>query len=186
MKTMLRAALAILIIAVVACSQKGLDSRLIVEPKPVPGVDFTQYKTWSWGRQGEYVQTGIEALDAPEFRAGVGNHTISEMSKLGYTHVDGAPDMLLMFHVAVEERYDEVKMNPAYQGYDMAGANVNSDDMWKEGSLIMFVIDAKSGQQIWGSTATAELDELADYETKKKRFNEVITKMLADFPKRPQ
>jgi hypothetical protein len=49
---------------------------------------------------------------------------------------------------------------------------------------MLFVIDAKTGSQIWGSKAMAELDKQSDFETKKKRFNQVVTEMLADFPKR--
>jgi len=151
---------------------------------PRAGTDFSKYKTWGWGRQGEYVVTGDATLDNPEFRQAVGAHTVEEMNKLGYQHVDSNPDMLIMFHVMIQERYDEVKANPAYQQYDMAWANASSDDTWKEGTLMIFAIDAKSMQQIWGSTATAELDKQSDFQTKKKRFNEVVTKMLANFPPR--
>lgn len=186
MKTLLRVALPIMILALVACSQKGFNTGLVIEPKPVPGIDFTPYKTWSFGRQGEYVKTGDAILDDPGFRQSVANHTTNEMTKLGYTYVTSAPDLLLMYHVIIQDRYDEVKANEAYNGYDMAWANVSSDDVWKEGSILLFVIDAKTGQQVWGSTATAEIDKQADFEKRKQRFNEVVTRMLADFPKHAQ
>jgi hypothetical protein len=184
MKSILRAAPLLLLAALLACSQKGFDTNLTVEARPVPGVDWSKYSTWSFGRQGEYVLTGNEVLDDATFRKAVGDHTISEMKTLGYEHVNGEPSMLLMFHVIVEDRYDDVKLNPAYQDFDMAWANVSEDDTWREGSLMLFAIDAKTGSQIWGSTATAELDKESSFETKKKRFNEVVSQMLADFPKR--
>jgi len=184
MKNMFRAAALVIIIAALAgCSQKGFDTNLTIEPNPVPGVDWTPYKTWSFGRQGEYVQTGIHNLDDPQFRKSVGDNTIKRMNDLGYQHVNGSPDMLLMFHVAVEQRYDEVKMNPAYQEFDMQWAHASSEDTWEEGSLYLFAIDAKTGKQIWSSLAKAELDKQSDFETQKNRFNEVVTRMLADFPK---
>jgi len=185
MKTFRRVALPILILALVACSQKGFETGLLVEPRPVPGIDFSPYKTWNFGRQGEYVLTGNGTLDDPAFRQSVADHTTAEMTKLGYAHVVSAPDLLLMFHVIIQDRYDEVKANEAYNGYDMAWAQVSDDDVWKEGSIILFVIDAKTGQQVWGSTATAELDKQSTADTKKTRFKQVVTKMLADFPKRP-
>ncbi len=185
MKNMFRAAALVIIIAAIAgCSQKGFETNLTIEPRPVAGVDWTQYKNWSFGRQGEYVLTGIKNLDDPGFRKSVGENTIKLMSDLGYTHVTEGPDLLLMFHVLVEERYDEVKMNPAYQEFDMQWAQASSEDTWQEGSLFMFAIDAKTGKQIWSSVAKAELDKQSNYETQKKRFNEVVTRMLADFPKR--
>ena len=129
------------------------------------------------------MQTGIADLDAPAFRQSVGDNTIKLMNNLGYTHVNSTPDMLLMFHVVVEQRYDEVKMNPAYQDFDLQWAQASSEDTWQEGSLFIFAVDAKTGKQIWSSSAKAELEKESNFETKKKRFNEVVTQMLADFPK---
>jgi hypothetical protein len=184
MKTMLRAAALVIILALVACSQKGFDTNLTIDAKPVPGTDFSKYKTWSFGRQGEYVVTGNETLDDPTFRKAVGDNAIKNMQNLGYEHVNGSPDLLLMFQVIIEQRYDEVKNNPAYAGFDMQWANQSSEDVWQEGTLMIFVIDAKTSQQVWGATANAEIDKQSNFETKKRRFNEVVTKMLASFPKR--
>jgi len=186
MKTALRAAALILVAVSLACSQKGFNTNLTVEAKPVPGVDWSKYQTWSFGRQGEYVVTGNEILDDPHFRKAVSDHTISEMKNIGYSHVNGDPDMLIMFQVIIEDRYDEVKANPAYEDFDMQWATYSEDDVWREGSLMLFAIDARTGSQIWGATATAELDKDSDFETKKSRFRAVVTQMLTDFPKRPQ
>ncbi|HET6348512.1 MAG TPA: DUF4136 domain-containing protein [Candidatus Krumholzibacteria bacterium] len=186
MKTLLRAAAVLTVLgvlALVACSQKGFNTNLTIEPKPTPGVDWSKYKTWSFGRQGEYVLTHNDVLDSPNFRKAVGDHTVAEMNNLGYEHVNSNPDMLIMFHVIIEQRFDEVKNNPAYEGFDMQWAHSSEDDTWQEGSLILFAIDAKTGQQIWMSTAKAELDKRSNFETKKRRFNQVVTEMLSDFPK---
>jgi hypothetical protein len=184
LKTFSRAAMIVMLLTLAACSQKGFDTNLTIDAKPVPGADFSKYKTWSYGRQGEYVLTGNAVLDDPTFRKSVSDHTISEMQKLGYEHVNGSPDLLLMFQVIEEQRYDDVKNNPAYAGFDMQWAQQSSDDSWTEGTLMLFVIDAKTSQQVWGATAMAELDKQSNFDTKKQRFNEVVSKMLANFPKR--
>ena len=183
MKTMLRAAALVLVLAFVGCSEKGFN--LTVEPKPVPGVDWSQYTTWKFARQGEYPVTGNPVLDEPTFRKSVGDNTVGEMDKLGYKHVNTEEaDMLLMYHVIVEDRFDDVKMNPAYQDFDMQWAQANSDDTWQEGSVALFAVDAKTGKQIWGSVARAELDKQSNMDTKKQRFNQAVDEMLADFPKK--
>lgn len=184
MKTILRAGALVVILALVACSQKGFNSNLHIDPRPVPGVDWSQYKTWSYGRQGEYVMTGYPILDQPQFRKAVTDHVIEEMAKIGYQHVDENPDMLIMFHVLVEDRYDEAKLNPAYKDFDMQWAQESKDDTWTEGTLMMFALDAKTGTQIWSSTAQAELDKYSNYETKKQRFNLATTELIKDFPVR--
>src|SRR5262245_34332923 len=162
MKTMIRATALVIIIALVAgCSQRGFNTNLSIEPNPTPGVEWTPYQNWMFGRQGEYVPTGLPDLDEPEFRKSVGDNTIKLMNDLGYTHVTEHPDMLIMFHVLVEEKYDEVKMNPAYQEFDMQWAQSSSEDTWQEGSLFIFAIDPKTGKQVWSSHAQAELDKQA-------------------------
>lgn len=182
MKTMMRAAAIILVLALGACSQKGFNAE--IEPRPTPGVDWSPYKTWSFARQGEYVLTGIGILDEPTFRKDVGEHTIREMNKLGYEHVNEGADLFLMFHIMVDDRYDEVKMNPAYQDFDMQWAHVSEDDTWKEGTLALICVDTKTGKQIWGSIARAELAKEPNVSTAKQRFKDVVTDMLTDFPKR--
>jgi hypothetical protein len=174
----------VLLLAGPGCTHQGMSERAVVESIPVPGVDFSKYNTWNFARQGEYVKTGNEVLDDPGFRQSVADHTIAEMKKLGYDNVVEEPDLLLMFHVIVEDRYDEAKANPAYQSYDLAWANVSEDDVWQEGSIILFVVDAKTGSQVWGAKAIGEIDKHATFDTRKTRFKEVVTQMLADFPRR--
>ena len=69
-----------------------------------------------------------------------------------------------------------------YQGYDMAWAQVGEGDIWNEGTLIIFAMDGKTGQQMWSSTAQAKLNDYVGYEDRLDRFNKVVTMMMSDFP----
>jgi len=170
------------VLIVAACSQRGFYTNLDIESRPTPGVDFSDYQTWRFGRADEYPTTGDATLDDPRFRDSVGKHTIAEMEKLGYSYVDKDPNFVMMFHIAVEQKFDEQKMADIYQGYDMAWAQMSSSDYWKEGSLFLFAMDAATGEQIWSSVAQAKLDERSSYDTKRQRFNKVVSMMLEDFP----
>ncbi len=172
------------IVLVAACSATDFRNTLQIESRPVSGVDLPSYSTWRFAREDEYPTTGIPILDDPKFRDSVGKHTVEEMQKIGYTHVDKDPDFVLMLHVVVDQKFDEQKMNDIYQGYDMAWAQMSDKDYWKVGSLMLFAMDAKTGKQIWSSVAQARLDERANYDTRLKRFKKVISLMLEDFPKR--
>jgi hypothetical protein len=90
----------------------------------------------------------------------------------------------MLLHVAGEVKYDQQKMDDLYKGYDMAWAQFGPDDAWNEGTLIIFAMDNKTGKQVWSSTAQARLDDYVGYQDRLDRFNEVVTRMLADFPKR--
>jgi hypothetical protein len=174
--------LACIVAMLVGCSQKGFYSNVRVNPHPVPDVDFAAYSTWNFGREGQYPPTGNETLDSPQFRASVAAHFAEEMTAAGYTRNQESPAILMLLHVVIEEKFDEQKMDDIYKGYDMAWAQMGPEDYWKQGSLIIFAVDAKTGQQVWSSTAEAKLQENVGFDERRQRFNNVVSMMLADFP----
>ena len=165
-----------------ACSQKGFDANVEVTPQPVPDADFSSYATWNFGRLGEYPPTGIEHIDSPQFRQGVARHVEQEMTKLGYSRATDNPDVLVLVHLASEQKFDEQKMDDLYKGYDLAWAQIGEDDVWQEGTLVIFAMDAKTGKQVWSSTAQARLQEYVGFQDRLDRFNKVVSMMLANFP----
>jgi len=173
----------LLCVALAACSQKGFNSNVHVTPQPVADANFTAYTTWDFGRAGEFPATGLEHMDTPQFRAGVATHFTDEMAKLGYSNkID--PDLIMLLHVATEKKFDQQKMDDIYKGYDMAWTQMDEDDVWNEGTLIIFAMDAKTGKQVWSSIAQAKLQEYVGFQDRLDRFNKIVTMMLADFPKR--
>jgi len=167
-----------------ACSQKGFDSNVQVTPQPVPDADFSSYTTWDFGRLGEYPETGVEHIDTPQFRQGVAKHFGDEMTKHGYRRTAENPDLIMLLHVAAEQKFDEQKMDDLYKGYDLAWAQIGKDDVWHEGTIVVFAMDGKTGKQVWSSTAQARLQEYVGFQDRLDRFNKVVTKMLADLPAR--
>jgi len=174
-------------VPLLACSQKGFDSNVQVTPQPAAdSTSFAAYRTWDFGRLGEFPPTGIQHLDTPQFHEAVAKHFTAEMTKLGYTRQTEYPDLTMLLHVAVEQKFDEQKMDDLYKGYDMAWTQVGDDDIWNEGTLIMFAMDAKTGKQLWSSTAQARLQDYVGYEDRLERFNKIVSLMLLDFPPRAQ
>ena len=169
-------------VAVIACSSRSFENSLTTETQMAPDVTFAAYHTWKFAREDEYPATGIAALDDPAFRENVGRHMVTEMQNLGYSKVDADPDFVLMIHFISENKFDEQKMNDIYQGYDMAWAQMSDEDYWKEGTLMLFAMDAKTGKQVWRGVARAHLEEASTMDTKKTRFKKVLTMMLEDFP----
>ncbi|MCI0451328.1 MAG: DUF4136 domain-containing protein [Candidatus Latescibacteria bacterium] len=169
-----------------ACSQKGFEGSVDITPQPVADANFTAYKTWMFGREGQYPPTGLDHIDQPQFRVAAGKHFADEMTKLGYVNSTDNPDLVFLLHIASEQKWDEQKMDDVYKGYDMAWTQVTDEDIWNEGTIIIFAMDGKTGKQVWSSTAQARLQDFVGYEDRLERFNKVITKMLADFPPRVQ
>lgn len=169
-------------LCLLGCSQKGFKTNLHVQTDAVEGSDFSAYSGWNFARATEYPITGIDDLDRADFRADLVKHVTREMKARGYVREQLNPDVWLAFHVVVENKFDEKVMDEMYSGYDMAWANVNSESTWREGSLIIFALDSKTGAQVWSGTATAEIDEYATYQKRTQRFMEVVSQMLAEIP----
>ena len=168
--------------ALVACAQQKYEVQ--VTPAPVPNVDFAPYKTWDFGLEGQYPATGIEDVDTPQFRAAVAKSFAADMAALGYTNVDADPDFVMLVNVGAQQQVDQQKMDELNRGYDMAWAQIGDSDTWNEGTMIIFAADTKTGQLIWSSSANGRLQSYPGYEKRLDRFNKIISKMLADFPKR--
>ncbi|WP_299495258.1 DUF4136 domain-containing protein [uncultured Shewanella sp.] len=89
---------------------------------------------------------------------------------------------------------EETKLNikgPTYStGFMGPGSVVTSSPAritpYQEGKLIIDIVDRKSNQIIWQSTATAKIDNNMTPEEKQSKLNETITKMLASFPPKPK
>jgi hypothetical protein len=169
------------LVALAACSPKY---QVEVTPAPVANVDFSKYRTWIFGREGQYPPTGIEHVDTPQFRAAVATEIIADMAALGYAQVDSNPDFVMLINVGSQRHVDQQKMDEANRGYDMAWSQISDKDTWNEGTIILYAADAKSGQLIWSSTANARIQSEVGYEKRLERFNDVIVKMLAEFPSR--
>jgi hypothetical protein len=53
---------------------------------------------------------------------------------------------------------------------------------WQQGSLTLFLFDAKSGKMVWQANAIAELDQYADDKKRQERFIKVLGDMVAQVP----
>ena len=171
-----------LALAAFACAQSKYEAH--ITPAPVPNVDFTPYQTWDFGREGQYPATGVEDVDTPQFRAAVAQHIITDMSGLGYANVDSNPDFVLLLNVGAQQQVDQQKMDDYNRGYDMAWSQIGDSDVWNEGTIAIIAADAKTGQMIWSSSADGRLQSYPGYEKRLERFNNIVSQMLADFPKR--
>lgn len=141
-------------------------------------VNFETYKTYSWLRQR------VHETDAP---AGKGNMGVSvvreavdrELAAKGYVKTDDPnPDFKLAFHTNATDKID-VNIygygpwrRPFYGRY----ANV---DRYKEGTLILDIVDAAEKRLIWRGWGTSNL---SDRSRAAEKISEVVAKMLEKFP----
>ena len=150
-------------------------------------INFQQYKTFAL-YQTDSIHTAISQLN----QARIFNSIKAEMVKKGFTENNENPD-LLVNPVAIFKDRVSVSSNSNYYGYGgyyrpyywgggMGGSGYTTYnvDHYKDGSLIIDIVETANKKLVWQGTGNAEIDEpLKDPETK---VPEIIAKIMASFP----
>jgi hypothetical protein len=172
MKPTLYAAVLMLFGLITSCSSVNVQQK--------PGVDFSKYRTFDWGKMD------VKSANSqnPIYQSSLNDQMIqdaisSELAKRGLRRVQGntKPDLYLAYHLYIEEAERTVANQPAagfaypyafsYRGaffpvnYGyMYGSPFYSTgyhtENYKEGTLILDFIDSRSRNLVWrGSVADA-------------------------------
>jgi hypothetical protein len=175
-----RAAAAAVTIAVAACSPLKMD----IQAGARPGTDFGRYTTYAWKTAG---------VPPPEWPAKDDRAALDwqirplidrQMAARGYQLVgnDGA-DLLVGYHVDTRERDMEDSFS-SYAEYRAEGGTQDPGTAWvqgyEEGTLVIELTDAQSGQLAWYGSASAVVNpRLRD-----KRMPVAVEQIFARFPRR--
>ena len=149
--------------------------------------NFSAYKTFSL----YYLVTNRNVNELNEER--IWNSIRIAMAKKGYTETNQNPDLVVnAVSVLKNKKYVTANSNVygsvgAYRPYGwgggfrtVSGSTTFQTNNYKEGSLVIDVVDGKTNKLVWEGTGNAE------FEKKPKNPDEAISKavnkILADFP----
>ena len=145
-------------------------------------IDFSRYQSFRW--LGNDAVESAETGPGPLFAQRVRQYTETELSNKGVRIVtDAAPDMLIAFHAGTE---DVDAINTEQQGYAYgrwAYTDVSVQD-YTEGTLILDLIDAGSNELVWRGWATATVDPNASQDSRNKKLQEAVKRILENYPPR--
>ena len=152
-------------------------------------VDFTQYKTYGYLKDG-VDKAEISDLDKKRILKAVD----AELQKKGFTKSE-KPDVLVNIFTKANK---EVNVNNwggygmGYYGYGWGpgwgwgggpwgwGGNYNSVSTHTEGTLYIDLIDASKKELVWQGVGTGVLTQ--DRDKKQERINEFVAEIIAKFP----
>ena len=149
--------------------------------------NFAAYKTYAWlavpTDAAGSVKAALErnSLLDKRIKEAVNN----QMAAKGYTPDANNPDFVLLYHTGAEDKINVTDWGYGYGAYGYGGWYGGGGvdvHQYKEGTLILDVIDSKVKQLVWRGYATAALDPGAPIEKRERRLNDVITQMLVKFP----
>ena len=153
--------------------------------------NFSQYKSFNLYRFVDH-QGYISDLNRRRIATAVRN----EMLKKGLTEKDSTTADLLVNAVAIIKHKRDVSANTNYYGYGgfyrpyawgpgyggAYGTTTYNVDEYKEGTLMVDVVDAKTHQLVWQGVGEGRIDESKDNAKREAKINDAVAKILAGYP----
>ena len=140
-------------------------------------VNFSRFQTFKWmpypkGKRKRDMVAKNSALDKH-----IRKDVERELKAKGFeVKRKGRTDALLAYHVGLQERIDVSRVGYGYRWY--RGGRVHRH-RYREGTLIIDVVDPQSKQLIWRGSASSAIGSLDESE---KKINEAIAKLFEQYP----
>lgn len=153
-KAMKRTALLLIVLAaaVAGCAVKVSNSYN-------RNADFSRYQTFCWLQGCEFTFTGPAYLDDSLIIGSLQQTIRAEMKKKGFVYNDEQPDLLLDFHVTVENRQTRVYRFEEDERLLIPDPMTDMDVYYYlEGTIIIDMVDRETGQMVWRSQASRYLE----------------------------
>jgi len=145
--------------------------------------DFSKYKTFAFF---ELADKSGSISDLNKNR--IINSVKAEMSKKGFVEKGTNPDLLINLTTFIENKQSISSNTYGYGGYyrpygwggGYVGTTTYDVYNYKDGSLIIDIIDAAKNQLVWQGTGNKEIDTPSD--DPDKTIAEAVAKIMAGFP----
>jgi hypothetical protein len=108
-----------------------------------------------------------------------------QMQQKGFEQTTTSPDFYISMQGFVDIIREGVERGVAYRGYrgyDRTYERRFEVYEYREGTIALTIINAKTNTLIWEGSATRALDDNPSVETREKTANEVAAKLLSEFP----
>jgi Domain of unknown function (DUF4136) len=170
-------------VALVACSTLPA-MKVETNHDPAAATQLRNYRTYRVLQASSYGSVDDVALGAAVV------HSVDEtLSGKGYRQETSRPDFLVKWHVSVGSRQRTTTMEaPTFRdvGPTPPSAGPSVPVMvtreYREGTLILDVVDAGSDTVVWRGSAQAELAGPVEPKTRGARIQKAVSKILERFP----
>jgi uncharacterized protein DUF4136 len=164
-----------------ACATIGVGSHV------ERGLDFTQYQTYEWSPP-DALPAGDARLEENMFFL---DHMQGAFEKAlagrGYQRVTfGSPDLLVHYHAAVSRRIDVNRLAREPGACPEGNALACNERLidYETATLVLDIVDARTGRLVWRGWARENLDNLFDDHRRMARdVTEAVQRMLAQLPR---
>ena len=147
-------------------------------------VDFASYETFDWLPQPRNAPRNEQINDILDNR--IKRAIEAELVADGYQKTGrGRPDVFVVYHTATQRQIDRTYFER--WGYNRRGQlrrrGTVRVEAYKEGTLIIDLVDAERRELVWRGTATGAVSDLG--QTEKKLFG-AVERIFETFPPPPE
>jgi len=151
------------------------------------GIDFSRYQTYEWAPPDALPAGDARLEENLEFLDHMQGAFEKALVARGYQRVTlGGPDLLVHYHAAVSRRIDVDRLarepGACPDGNQLA-CNERLID-YETATLVLDIVDARTGRLVWRGWARENLDNLFDDHRRMARdVTEAVQRMLAQLPR---
>lgn len=146
-----------------------------------PTTDFQAYSSFCWMESCAFRFTGPEYLNDSLVQGNIKQTIIKTLEKKGLRYSDEKPDLLVDFHVTVENEKVITYHNREDEPYYYRTTFMQKDEITlTKGTVIIHMVDHDKSELVWQSEAIGYLESPPDLSM--KNIRKVISKVLKDFP----
>ncbi len=146
-------------------------------------IDFTKYKTFCWLNGCDFTYTGPTYLNDSLLREKIKNAIIAELEEKGLKHDDNNPDLLIDFHISVENESSVVYHHRDDEPYYFQPFPELKVIDYLKGTIVIDMVDKSESRMVWRSESIGYMDVHPDLSEKNIRRG--IGTTLKKFPPKP-
>ena len=154
-----------------------------------PEIDFSTYKTYMWyaGEMPDDDALSANPLVKKRVAAGIDKALQAKGYSIG---TQDEFDFIVIIHAGNKEKMQITNYGYGGYGYGRYGmgwggyGGYGQTDVYQydETTVVIDIADAKKKEMVWRSSVTGVIKEYSDQEKRQKRIDEVVAKMLSEFP----
>lgn len=142
--------------------------------------DFTKYKTFCWLNGCEFTYSGPVYLNDSLLREKIKNAIIAEMESKGLKHNENNPDLLLDFHISLENESSIVYHHRDDEIHNFQPMPEQEVINYLKGTIVIDMVDKSEARMVWRSEAIGYMDVHPDLSDKNIKKGIAVT--LKNFP----
>jgi hypothetical protein len=144
-------------------------------------INFSTYKSFCWLEGCELAITGPDYLKDSIIQKNIKNAIIDELTRKGLRYDDSNPDLLVDFHVVIENEKVITYHNREDEPYYYRMTFLTPEEMLlTKGTILLHMVDRQKSIVVWQSQVLGYLETGPDLS--EKNIQKGIFQLLKEFP----